>query len=133
MNCGKRAFTSPEQAHRQLRIWQQRGRRAELDNGHVYQCGEGCVPGTFHIGRKHDKTPGRPKGVRPHNYAEQRDRILDEVEDLFDHQRLRILGTVSKAERRRRERFAKADEGALLHGDNGTLCPQGDEFDVHHK
>lgn len=136
--CTKRPFDTPEQAKRQLRVWQRRGRRAELDTAHTYLAD--CVEhrGKFHVGRKHDPTQrGRPLGSsnvhNAHNMARMRERIADEIDDVFDAQVQRIVGKFARTEKVRRQRFVRGDEGALIMAESGTLAPGGDELDVYDK
>jgi hypothetical protein len=126
--CTKQAFTTPEQAQRQLRLWQRKGRRAELDNAHVYRADCEAHRGKFHIGRKHDSIKrGRPGG---NTYAAKRTRIMGELDDLFDRQFLRISHRFARDDERRRRRFVRDDEGPFVQSDNKTLAPAGDEIHV---
>lgn len=131
--CTKKPFESFETAKRQLRVWQRRGRRAELDGAHAYKAD--CVEhrGQFHIGRKHDTIRrGKPLGAanRRANPDAARDYMLDELDAVFEHQLHRVLGRITHVERRRQARMAKDDQGALIMPERGYLCPGGDEFDV---
>ena len=82
MPCLKRPFDSPDQAKRQLRIWQRKGRRPALDSGHVYQCEE--CHGKFHIGRKHQE-------IAPTSEVARTTGAFDDLDDIFEAQRQRVV------------------------------------------
>ena len=129
MPCTKVPFDTPEMAKRQLRTWQRKGRRAELDEGHVYKadCSNPGHRNKFHVGRKHDKKRGRPEGT---GRQSTRSRIFGEVDDIFNRQFLRITGRFARDDERRRARFVRNDDGPLIQPEAGTLAPGGDVFDV---
>lgn len=123
--CTKRPFATFAEARRQLRVWQRHGRRAELDRAHVYPAD--CVEhrGKFHVGRKHDPIHRLPP---TRTTAQTRERLLDDLEDVFDRQQQRILAGVTRAERRRRARFIADDDGPAILAEYGVT--EGDEFHV---
>lgn len=136
MPCTKRPFNSPEEANKQLRIWQRNGRRAELDQAHVYKadCTHSGHRGKFHVGRKHDPMkPLRGRPIKARYQADTSADVLEELDDLFHHQQMRIMGMLDKVDRSRRRRFVRDDDGPLNMPESQTLGPGGDELDVRNK
>ena len=130
MPCAKKAYVSPQSAKKALRGWRRLARRSNFDRAHIYPADCQEHKGKFHIGLKHERGDRRIKKLHsmgPHERVE----MLDALDDVFDKQVQRIVGTLSKTERRM-QRCLDPVEGPLVQPET-TICKAGDRIDVENR
>jgi ribosomal protein L28 len=124
----KKSFDSYKQAWKTRRKWQSAGRK--FDEAHIYKCD---LCSKFHIGRKHDAMKhGRTRRTMTPDVV--REQLIDDLDNVFDAQLVRIVGRLSRSERRIRNANMKTiDTGSLIRPETATYAFAGDDLDVENR